>query len=178
MSIDKTQVNYDAVNLNPNQDSGNPMDDAMAFKSLLQAVHGEFNETVNKNITSSSSTLQPLNGKTILEKGINEIVHNRKTQQIGGIPNFSHNVATTPQTTASLPEPPTPQPISQPIIENQQPQPEIGPGQLEFQFDNSTTARQIFDFLEVINNKLDTIIKKIEPQPKKRRYTKTSTTSS
>jgi len=65
------------------------------------------------------------------------------------------------------------QPNSEPVLVQQTPV--VDPGQMEFNFDNSATAQQIFDKLEDIDIKLNNLYKLVESLQKKPTATKTVT---
>ena len=64
---EKTNVNHEQVNSEPTAQS-DPYDDALAFKSLLTAVHGEFNHMVNENryLRSSSNLFKNFQHKILI----------------------------------------------------------------------------------------------------------------
>ena len=163
---EKTDVNYEAVNAAPQGGPHNPYDDALAFKSLLGAVHGEFNRMVNDNMVSESNTLKKVNGKAILEKGVMEIMGKQQVQpNVPPVLNPNEQIPA-PVTVAQ----PTPQqiPLHQPVIENTQPVED--PNQLTLNFDNTATAQDIFnklDDLEVKINNLTKIVQSLLPTKKK-----------
>lgn len=154
MSEERTNVNYDAVSPAPTGPD-NPYDDALAFKSLLGAVHGEFNRMVNDNMVSESNTLTKINGKAILEKGVKEIMGQQRP--VSQIPQQVEQ-----QISQQQPAPqPAPQiqavPQSAPLV-----QPVVDPNQLELNFDKSATVNEIFEKLEDIEIKLSNITKVLE----------------
>lgn len=154
MSEELTNVNYDAVSPAPTGPD-NPYDDALAFKSLLGAVHGEFNRMVNDNMVSESNTLTKINGKAILEKGVKEIMGQQRP--VSQIPQQVEQ-----QISQQQPAPqPAPQiqavPQSAPLV-----QPAVDPNQLELNFDKSATVNEIFEKLEDIEIKLSNITKVLE----------------
>lgn len=154
MSEELTNVNYDAVSPAPTGPD-NPYDDALAFKSLLGAVHGEFNRMVNDNMVSESNTLTKINGKAILEKGVKEIMGQQRP--VSQIPQQVEQ-----QISQQQPAPqPAPQiqavPQSAPLV-----QPAVNPNQLELNFDKSATVNEIFEKLEDIEIKLSNITKVLE----------------
>lgn len=154
MSEERTNVNYDAVSPAPTGPD-NPYDDALAFKSLLGAVHGEFNRMVNDNMVSESNTLTKINGKAILEKGVKEIMGQQRP--VSQIPQQVEQ-----QISQQQPAPqPAPQiqavPQSAPLV-----QPAVDPNQLELNFDKSATVNEIFEKLEDIEIKLSNITKVLE----------------
>lgn len=163
---EKTDVNYEAVNAAPQGGSHNPYDDALAFKSLLGAVHGEFNRMVNDNMVGEASSLKKVNGKAILEKGVMELMGKQKVQ-----PNVPPVLNPAEQIPAPVPvAQPIPQqiPLPQPVIENNQPVED--PNQLTLNFDNTATAQDIFnklDDLEVKINNLTKIVQSLLPTKKK-----------
>ena len=162
MPEEHTNVDYDAVN--PAQSGpDNPYDDALAFKSLLGAVHGEFNRMVNDNMVSESNTLTKINGKAILEKGVKEIMGQQRP--VNQIPqNIQAEIAQQPPTPQVQQ---APQPITNgELIE----QPQEDPNQLQLNFDNTATAQDIFnklDDLEAKLNKLTRLVENITPAKKK-----------
>ena len=162
MPEEHTNVDYDAVN--PAQSGpDNPYDDALAFKSLLGAVHGEFNRMVNDNMVSESNTLTKINGKAILEKGVKEIMGQQRP--VNQIPqNIQAEIAQQPPTPQIQQ---APQPITNgELIE----QPQEDPNQLQLNFDNTATAQDIFnklDDLEAKLNKLTRLVENITPAKKK-----------
>lgn len=169
MPEERTNVDYDAVN--PAQSGpDNPYDDALAFKSLLGAVHGEFNRMVNDNMVSESNTLTKVNGKAILEKGVKEIMGQQRP--VSQIPqNLQAEIA-------QQPPPPQVQQAPQPVQQAPQPitngelieQPQEDPNQLQLNFDNTATAQDIFnklDDLEAKLNKLTRLVENITPAKKK-----------
>jgi|DEB0MinimDraft_10_1074344.scaffolds.fasta_scaffold04959_2 hypothetical protein len=174
----QTDVNYDAVNVASQGGPHNPYDDALAFKSLLGAVHGEFNRMVNDNMVTESNTCKKINGKAILEKGVMELMGKRQVQP---------NVPAVLNPTEQLPTPqvvePPQQPVQQQLLPTQpnpepvlvQQSPVVDPGQMEFNFDNSATAQQIFDKLEDIDIKLNNLYKLVESLQKKPTARKTVT---
>jgi len=175
MDQNHTDVNYDAVNLDPTQGPSDPYDDAMAFRSLLGAVHGEFNNIVNNNITSTSNSLRPIDGKEILEKGVRELVAKKQTPDIPLI-------SEAPPVNNPEPVPPPAQQPTENLFEQVQPQvitsnkQKSNDNQLEFNFDYSATAQKIYDSLESIEAKLDKLLKGFNAVTirKKRTTTKTS----
>lgn len=154
MSEELTNVNYDAVSPAPTGPD-NPYDDALAFKSLLGAVHGEFNRMVNDNMVSESNTLTKINGKAILEKGVKEIMGQQRP--VSQIPQQVEQQISQQQTAPQ----PAPQiqavPQSAPLV-----QPAVDPNQLELNFDKSATVNEIFEKLEDIEIKLSNITKVLE----------------
>ena len=169
MPEERTNVDYDAVN--PAQSGpDNPYDDALAFKSLLGAVHGEFNRMVNDNMVSESNTLTKINGKAILEKGVKEIMGQQRP--VNQIPqNIQAEIA-------QQPSPPQVQQATQPVQQAPLPitngelieQPQEDPNQLQLNFDNTATAQDIFnklDDLEAKLNKLTRLVENITPAKKK-----------
>ena len=147
MPEEHTNVDYDAVN--PAQSGpDNPYDDALAFKSLLGAVHGEFNRMVNDNMVSESNTLTKINGKAILEKGVKEIMGQQRP--VNQIPqNIQAEIAQQPPTPQIQQ---APQPITNgELIE----QPQEDPNQLQLNFDNTATAQDIFNKLDELEAKLN-----------------------
>lgn len=163
---ERTNVNHEAVNAAPQGGPHNPYDDALAFRSLLGAVHGEFDRMVNNNMVSESNTLKKVNGKAILEKGVMELMGKQKVQ-----PNVPPVLNPTEQIPAPVPvAQPTPQqiPLPQPVVENNQPVDD--PNQLTLNFDNTATAQDIFnklDDLETKINNLTKIVKSLLPTKKK-----------
>ena len=168
MPEERTNVDYDAVN--PAQTGpDDPYDDALAFKSLLGAVHGEFNRMVNENMVSESNTLSKVNGKAILEKGVKEIMG--KQRPVNQIPqNIQAEIDQQP--------PPQQQPVPHPVQTAPQPatngelfeQPQEDPNQLQLNFDNTATAQDIFnklDDLEAKLNKLTRLVENITPTKKR-----------
>ena len=162
MPEEHTNVDYDAVN--PAQSGpDNPYDDALAFKSLLGAVHGEFNRMVNDNMVSESNTLTKINGKAILEKGVKEIMGQQRP--VNQIPqNIQAEIA-------QQPPPPQVQQAPQPVTNGELiEQPQEDPNQLQLNFDNTATAQDIFnklDDLEAKLNKLTRLVENITPAKKK-----------
>ena len=162
MPEEHTNVDYDAVN--PAQSGpDNPYDDALAFKSLLGAVHGEFNRMVNDNMVSESNTLTKINGKAILEKGVKEIMGQQRP--VNQIPqNIQAEIA-------QQPPPPQVQQAPLPITNGELiEQPQEDPNQLQLNFDNTATAQDIFnklDDLEAKLNKLTRLVENITPAKKK-----------
>ena len=154
MSEERTNVNYDAVSPAPTGPD-NPYDDALAFRSLLGAVHGEFDRMVNHNMVSESKTLQKVNGKAILEKGVKELMG--KQQPVNQIPqNVDQKIAQQ----QPIPQPaPQIQAVPQPVSVVQ---PAVDPNQLELNFDKSATVNEIFEKLEDIEIKLSNITKVLE----------------
>ena len=162
MPEEHTNVDYDAVN--PAQSGpDNPYDDALAFKSLLGAVHGEFNRMVNDNMVSESNTLTKINGKAILEKGVKEIMGQQRP--VNQIPQNKQSEI------AQQPPPPQVQQAPQPITNGELiEQPQEDPNQLQLNFDNTATAQDIFnklDDLEAKLNKLTRLVENITPAKKK-----------
>lgn len=167
MDQNNTDVNYDAVNLDPTMGPSDPYDDAMAFRSLLGAVHSEFNTIVNNNITSSSNSLRPINGKDILEKGVRELVAKKQRPDIPVVQEAT-SPALVQQPTENLFKPIQ----SQDFQSNEQ---KSNSDQLEFNFDYSATAQNIYDCLESIDLKLDKLLKAFEEVTiRKKRTTKKS----
>jgi len=167
----QTDVNYDAVNVASQGRPHNPFDDALAFKSLLGAVHGEFNRMVNDNLVSESNTLKKVNGKAILEKGVMELMGKQQVQpNVPPVLNPNEQIPT-PQV-IEQPQ----QPVQQQLLPTQPDNsPQVDPGQMEFNFDNSATAQQIFDKLEDIDIKLNNLYKLVESLQKKPTSRKTTT---
>lgn len=160
---EKSNVNYDAITPDPTG-LEDPYDDAMAFKSLLGAVHSEFNHMVNENMVSESSTLQKVNGRAILEKGVKEIMGRQPVQS--QIP---------PQVEQQVTPPPVPQPqIQQEQLfpQTSEPLPQEDPNQLTLNFDNTATAQDIFNKLDELEAKINKIIRLID-QPTKTTKKKT-----
>ena len=160
---EKTDVNYDAITPDPTG-LENPYDDAMAFKSLLGAVHSEFNHMVNENMVSESSTLQKINGRAILEKGVKEIMGKQPVQT--QIP---------PQIEQQIQPPPAPQPqIQQEQLFSQTVEPvtQEDPNQLTLNFDNTATAQDIFNKLDDLESKINKIIRLLD-QPSRTTKKKT-----
>ena len=144
---ERTPVNHEAINVNSIK--SDPYDDALAFRSLLGAVHNEFNHMVNNNMVSESNTLKKINGKQILEKGLNELMG--KKPPVSQIPK---NIEKQPiQPTAHQPLP------NANVAIQPTPYAEIkaDPNQLELNFDNSATAQKIYDKIEDIEIKLNKI---------------------
>lgn len=167
----QTDVNYDAVNAASQGGPHNPYDDALAFRTLLGAVHGEFNRMVNDNLVSESNTLKKVNGKAILEKGVMELIGKQPVQP--NVPPVLNPAEQLP--TAQVVEQPQ-QPIQQQLLPTQPViLPEVDPGQMEFNFDKSATAQQIFDKLEDIDIKLNNLYKLVESLQKKPTARKTIT---
>ena len=154
MSEEHTNVNYDAVSPAPTGPD-NPYDDALAFKSLLGAVHGEFNRMVNDNMVSESNTLTKINGKAILEKGVKEIMGQQRP--VSQIPHQVEQQISqqqpAPQPAPQIQAVPQPAPLVQPAVD---------PNQLELNFDKSATVNEIFEKLEDIEIKLSNITKVLE----------------
>ena len=154
MPEERTNVDYDAVN--PAQSGpDNPYDDALAFKSLLGAVHGEFNRMVNDNMVSESNTLTKVNGKAILEKGVKEIMGQQRP--VNQIPqNIQAEIA-------QQPPPPQVQQAPQPITNGELiEQPQEDPNQLQLNFDNTATAQDIFNKLDDLEAKLNKLTRLVE----------------
>lgn len=175
----KTDVNYDAVNVAPQGGPHNPYDDALAFRSLLGAVHGEFERTVNANMVSESNTLKKVNGRAILEKGVKELMGKKPDQNI--LPVID------PQQQVTQPKPKETwfpsesyglnhtQPLQQPIVPNTIQETNTNNEQMEFNFDNTATAQSIFDKLDDIEIRLNNLTKLVENLQKKPSVKKTAT---
>ena len=167
----QTDVNYDAVNAASQGGSHNPYDDALAFRTLLGAVHGEFDKMVNNNLVSESNTLKKVNGKAILEKGVMELMGKQQVQ-----PNIPPVLNPAEQIPAPQVVKEPKHPVQQQLLPTQPVNlPEVDPGQMEFNFDKSATAQQIFDKLEDIDIKLNNLYKLVESLQKKPTARKTIT---
>ena len=136
-----TKVNYSA-GLDPDYDGGsesspgNPMDDAMAIRGMFGAIHNELNQ-VNSNIVEQSSGLQATQvNKSVMDRDIINLVGNPETQQ----------------------QQQRPQIQSQPVVQNVSPD----PNQFEFNFDNSATAKDIFNRLFDIESTVNKILKLLQ----------------
>lgn len=154
---EKTNVNHEQVNSEPTAQS-DPYDDALAFKSLLTAVHGEFNHMVNDNMVENTANLNRINGAQILEKGVKEIMgHQRPENQIPE--QIQHQIEQPLPPQPAQQQPPPPQLIPQP-----QPEPVVleDPNQLQLDFDRSATVTEIFDKLENLETKINKILKLLE----------------
>jgi len=106
-------------------------------------------------MVSESKTLQKVNGKAILEKGVKELMG--KQQPVNQIP---HHVEQQIAQQQPIPQPApqiqaAPQPV--PVV-----QPAVDPNQLELNFDKSATVNEIFEKLEDIEIKLSNITKVLE----------------
>jgi hypothetical protein len=136
-----TQVNYSEgldPEYNPESESsqGNPMDDAMAIRGMFGAIHNELNE-VNSNIVEQSSGLKARQiNKQVMDRDILNLVGNPGTQQ----------------------QQQQPQNQSQPAVQNVSPD----PNQFEFNFDNSATAKDIFNRLFDIESTINKILKLLQ----------------
>jgi hypothetical protein len=140
-----TQVNYSEgldPEYNPESESsqGNPMDDALAIRGMFGAIHNELNQ-VNSNIVEQSSGLQATQvNKSVMDRDIINLVGNPETQQQQQIPQNQ------------------PQNQSQPVVQNVSPD----PNQFEFNFDNSATAKDIFNRLFDIESTINKILKLLQ----------------
>ena len=139
-----TQVNYSA-GLDPDYDlgsessPGNPMGDAMAIRGMFGAIHNELNE-VNSNIVEQSSGLQATQvNKSVMDRDIINLVGSPETQQ-------------------QQQQQQRPQIQSQPAVQNVSPD----PNQFEFNFDNSATAKDIFNRLFDIESTVNKILKLLQ----------------
>ena len=150
---EKTQVDYQA-GLDPSalqpgagMPSVNPMEDAMAIRSLFGTIHNELNE-VNKNLVDPSVNLQAKNvDKSVMDRDILNIVGRNKPQQQNG----------------AIPQQPQQLPQQQQFIPQQAPpQPQVDPNQLELNFDDSVTAIKIFNKLDDLETKMIRIEMKID----------------
>ena len=140
-----TQVNYSA-GLDPDYDGGsesspgNPMDDAMAIRGMFGAIHNELNQ-VNSNIVEQSSGLQATQvNKSVMDRDIINLVGNPETQQQQQITQNQSQIQ------------------SQPVVQNVSPD----PNQFEFNFDNSATAKDIFNRLFDIESTVNKILKLLQ----------------
>ena len=139
-----TQVNYSAgldPEYNPESESsqGNPMDDAMAIRGMFGAIHNELNQ-VNSNIVEQSSGLKARQiNKEVMDRDILNLVGNPGTQQ-------------------QQQQQQQPQIQSQPAVQNVSPD----PNQFEFNFDNSATAKDIFNRLFDIESTINKILKLLQ----------------
>lgn len=147
---EQTNVNYDAIHP-ASTGLDDPYDDALAFRSLLGAVHGEFDHMVNNNMVSESSTLKKVNGRSILEKGVNELMSRRQPV---------NNPLPQPQQMPQIPPPIQQAPIVPPPVP--EPIPITDSNQLELNFNKTATINEIFDKLENIDIKLSKIEKILE----------------
>jgi len=137
----RTDVNYSAgldPDYNPGSESsqGNPMDDAIAIRGMFGAMHNELNE-VNSNIVETSSGLKTRQvNKEVMDRDILNLMGRPQTQQQMGQPPQPHQ-----------------QPQHQPVAAAV----EHDPNQFEFNFDNSSTAQDIFNRLSDIEAKVNKI---------------------
>ena len=150
---EKTQVDYQA-GLDPSalqpgagQPSVNPMEDAMAIRSLFGSIHNELNE-VNKHLVDQSSNLQAKNvDKSVMDRDILNLVGRNPQQQQNG----------------QVHQHPQPQPQQQQFIPQEAPpQPQIDPNQLELNFDDSVTAIKIYNKLDDLETKMIRLEMKID----------------
>jgi len=153
----KSDVNYEAVNLD-SMGPSDPMDDAMAFKALLGSVAREFHQNVNENMVSESTSLKKIDPRSILEKGVNEIMGQRRHD-----PHLPREI----QQPQPIPQPipqPQPQTNGHPVQFQPElpPQPQEDPNQLTLNFDNTATAQDIFNKLDDLDIKLSKLTKLIE----------------
>ena len=136
-----TQVNY-SEGLDPDykpgseSSQGNPMDDAMAIRGMFGAIHNELDQ-LNANLVEQSSGLQATQvNKSVMDRDIINLVGNPETQQ----------------------QQQRPQIQSQPVVQNVSPD----PNQFEFNFDNSATAKDIFNRLFDIESTINKILKLLQ----------------
>jgi hypothetical protein len=119
----------------------------ITLQFLGQNVMGEVKE-IDKNIIDRNRNLQ---GLTIQPHDIlNSIPGTTRAQQVQPVPQYIQQ---------------QPQHIPAPVPVPQQPQGD--PNQLEFNFDNSATAQKIFDRIDTILRKIETleaIVSKLSPQ--------------
>lgn len=169
---EKTDVNYDAVNVAPQGGPHNPYDDALAFRSLLGAVHSEFDRTVNANMVSESNTLKKVNGKAILEKGVMELMGKAPVQSnIPPVIDSQQHMVPIPSQSHELNHV---QPPQQPVVPNTVQEATIDDGQMEFNFDNTATAQSIFNKLDDIETKLNNLyklLKNLQDTPSEKKIT-------
>ena len=106
---------------------------------------------VNNNMVSESSTLKKVNGRSILEKGVNELMSRRQPV---------NNPLPQPQQMPQIPPPIQQAPIVPPPVP--EPIPITDSNQLELNFNKTATINEIFDKLENIDIKLSKIEKILE----------------
>ena len=157
MENNTSNVNYDELRLDP-QGPSDPYDDALAFRSLLGAVHNEFNTIVNNNITGASSSLHRIDARPILEKGVKELISKQPPAPLPIEIPEKHNQTETVNNSNNIFVPlaevvPPPAPAEWCKKDDDQ---------LEFNFDNTATAQKIYDALENIDIKIDTIESKLD----------------
>ena len=140
-----TQVNYSA-GLDPDYDGvsesspGNPMDDAMAIRGMFGAIHNELNE-VNSNIIEQSSGLKAKTiDKGVMDRDILNLVGAQQPQ--AQVPGRNIPPGMNASGIGNMPSPD--------IVPNVLPD----PNQIEFNFDNSATAQDIFNKLNDIEKKV------------------------
>lgn len=135
-----------AVNAQGPDPSFNPMEDAIAIRSMFGAIHNELNQ-VNENLVDPSVNLKA--------KQVNKTVMDRDILNIVGVTPEQQPV---PQ---NIPQPFQPQPVPPPQQTGQLEIPQVDPNQLELNFDNSATANKIFEKLDDIERKLIKIESKL-----------------
>ncbi|MEE9572561.1 MAG: hypothetical protein V3W20_05915 [Candidatus Neomarinimicrobiota bacterium] len=141
----RTDVNYSAgldPDYNPGSGSsqGNPMEDALAIRGMFGAIHNELG-ALNANLVEQSSGLKARQiNKEVMDRDIINLVGKPQTQQQQQIPQNQ------------------PQIQSQPGVQNVPPD----PNQFEFNFDNSATAKDIFNRLFDIESTVNKILKLLE----------------
>jgi outer membrane protein OmpA-like peptidoglycan-associated protein len=118
-----------------------------ALQFMGQHLTGDLKE-LNKNIVSQNRTLQ---GMTIDPVHvINTIPGGRIAQQPNPYANVVNAGINVQQPINSIPVQHVPE-VQQHVVQTD-------PNQLEFDFNNSNIAKQIFDKIDVINSKLDKVI--------------------
>ena len=138
-------IRYDEVNPTLNG-SDDPFELAQAFKALLGSVHSEFDNNINQKVIEQSSTLRRVDGKSILEKGVKEIMKVNPSRPDVTDDNPFRNVPIPVQTHSN---------IAADV-------PKQDSHQLELNFDKSATALQIFESLERLHRKFDDILDRLD----------------
>ncbi len=150
-----TQVNHSA-GLDPDfspeggqPPTADPYDDAMAIRGLFGSVHNELNELNSRLVEQSSGLKAKTINKEVMDRDILNLVGATKTDQPqqqnmgqGGIDIAASQNIPYAMNASGIGNMPSPE-----IIPND-------PNQIEFNFDNSATAKDIFNKLHDIEEKI------------------------
>ena len=147
-----TQINYSA-GLDPDFNPGaevppaDPYDDAMAIRGLFGSVHNELNELNSRLVEESSGLKAKSINKEVMDRDILNLVGAQPQAQA-----VNRNIP--PGMNASgIGNMPSPD-----IVPNVLPD----PNQIEFNFDNSATAKDIFNKLHDIEQKVASFSKDLQ----------------
>jgi len=139
-----TQVNYSA-GLDPDFDPGadrppeDPYNDAMAIRGLFGSVHNELNELNSRLVEESSGLKAKTINKEVMDRDILNLVGAQPQA-----PAMERNIPSG-MNASGIGNMPSPGIV--PNVQND-------PNQIEFNFDNSTTAQDIFNKLHDIEEKV------------------------